>query len=201
MSAVSQLCPRAILLDAGTIASSGSSADVIQRYTNSRDNGMPSTGVMLKAGDSGKPVTKVEVLCDGITTGTLYMGCAMEVRVHFSSPGPLEAPVLGIIIKDSQNTPLLGINNRHYTHEISKCPISNGYLSVLIPQMTLFEGNYDLDIHFGDGFRDIEILHDCCHFTVDPISFTSTGELPDKRLNRFFIRDVTWSLHPIEERQ
>lgn len=201
MAAVSQLCSRAILLEAGSIAASGPSADVIQHYTNSRENGRASTSLMVKTGDSSKPVTKVEVLCDGVGSGTLYMGCAMEVRVHFSSQRQLEAPVLGIIIKDYQNTPLLGINNRHYTNGISKRPVSNGYISVLIPHLTLFEGNYDMDIHFGDGFRDIEVLHDCCRFTVEPIAFSSTGELPDKHLNRFFIRDVTWSLHSNEDEQ
>lgn len=201
MAAVTQLCSRAILLDAGTIASSGPTADVIQHYANSRESGRASTSVMVKAGNSVKPVTKVEILCDGSGSGTLYMGCAMEVRVHFFSQRPLEAPVLGIIIKDSQNLPLLGINNRHYTNGISKHPVSSGYLSLLIPHLTLFEGNYDMDIHFGDGFRDIEILHDCCRFNVEPIAFSSAGELPDKHLNRFFIRDVTWSVHSTEERQ
>jgi lipopolysaccharide transport system ATP-binding protein len=199
MAAVTQLCSQAILLEAGTIAAKGPSPDIIQHYTNSRERGKPATNLMVKIGDAGKPVTKVEVLCDGVGSGSLYMGCAMEVRVHFSSQRLLEAPVLGIIIKDSQNAPLLGINNRHYTNGISKGPVSKGYISVLIPQLTLFEGNYDMDIHFGDGFRDIEVLHDCCQITVEPIAFTSTGELPDKHLNRFFIRDVTWSLHSMEE--
>lgn len=201
MAAVAQLCSKVILLEGGTIASSGSSADVIQNYNNSRDGRKASTGVTALAADSGKPVRKVEVLCDGLSTGTLYMGCAMEVRVHFSSPHPLEVPVLGIIIRDSQDTPLLGINNKHYTSGISKSLVSNGYISVLIPNLTLFEGNYGMDIHLGDGFRDIDVLHDCCRFTVEPMPFSPTGELPDKRLNRFFIRDVTWSLHPKEESQ
>jgi lipopolysaccharide transport system ATP-binding protein len=200
LAAVSRLCSRAIQLEAGKVTSEGVSTEVIQHYLNHTGTEPSATsGVISRPVDSTKPVRKIELLCDGRTTGALYMGCRMELRVHFSSDQPLEAPVLGIIIKDSQQVPLVGVNNKHYTGAMTNQPVSSGYVSVVIPGLPLFEGNYSLDIHFGNAFRDIEVLRDVCRFTVEPVSFSATGEMPDKQLNRFFIREVTWSLHPSPE--
>lgn len=200
LAAVSRLCSRAIQLDAGKVAKAGSSNEVIQHYLNSTGAETAETsGIISRPIDPAKPIRKIELLCDGHTTGTLYMGCRMELRVHFSTDQLLEAPVLGIIIKDSQQAPLVGVNNKHYTGAMTNRPVSSGYVSVLIPGLPLFEGNYSMDIHFGNGFKDIEVLRDVCRFMVEPVSFSATGEMPDKQLNRFFIREVTWSLHSSPE--
>ncbi len=196
MAAITRLCGKAIQLESGKIAASGTTEEVVQNYL--RDPGqdmLASSGVMVTATDPGKPVRKVELLCDGVTNGTMYMGCRMEIRVHFSSAQPLDSPVLGIIIKDGQQTPLVGVNNKHYTGAMTTRPVSRGYISVLIPHLPLFEGGYVLDLHFGNGFKDIEVLRDVCRFMVEPVSFSATGEIPDRQLNRFFIRDVVWAVH------
>lgn len=125
----------------------------------------------------------------------MYMGCSMEIRVHFVSAESLDAPVLGIIIKDSQQAPLVGINNKHYSGAMTSRAVSQGFISVSIPQLPLFEGHYSLDIHFGNGFKDIQVLRDAFRFVVEPVSFSASGEMPDRQLNRFFIRDVKWAVH------
>jgi len=195
MAAITRLCGRAIQLESGKIAVSGKTVEVVQNYLSGQGQEMLATsGVMVAPTDSGKPVRKVELLCDGVVNGTMYMGCRMEIRVHFTSTQPLDAPVLGIIVKDSQQTPLLGVNNKHYSGAMTTRPVSQGYISVLIPHLPLFEGGYSLDIHFGNGFKDIDVLRDVCPFMVEPVSFTPSGEMPDRQLNKFFIKDVAWSL-------
>jgi len=199
MAAITRLCGRAIQLESGKIVASGAVAEVIQNYlSDPSQEVLMTSGTMVAPADSGKPVRKVELLCDGVGTGTMYMGCSMEIRVHFASTQPLDAPVLGIIVKDSQQAPLVGVNNKHYTGAMTARPVSQGYISVLIPQLPLFEGAYSLDIHFGNGFKDIEVLRDVCRFMVEPASFSASGVMPDRQLNRFFIRDVEWAVHSSE---
>ncbi len=196
MAAITRLCTRAIQLESGKITASGATAEVIQNYLSDPSQEMLSTsGVMVSPADSSKPVRRVELFCDGVNNGTMYMGCRMEIRVHFNSAQPLDAPVLGIIVKDSQQAPLIGINNNHYCGAMTTRPVSQGYISVLIPHLPLFESRYSLDIHFGNGFEDIEVLRDVCRFTVEQVSFSASGEMPDRQLNRFFIRDVEWAVH------
>ncbi len=195
MSAVESLCSKSILLKNGQLHFSGSSTDVIQQYMNSLDSqALDKTGVIL-LDDSNKPVRKVEILCDGKNSGTAYMGCKLEIRIYFKSDEKLDAPVLGIILKDSQGIPMIGVNNKNYVGNLASQPVSDGYISMTIPYLTLFEGTYHADIHFGNGFKDIEVLRDCFQIVVESISFTTSGELPDKKLNRLFIKDIAWSLN------
>lgn len=192
MAAVTRLCATAILLDGGRLTGIGKSDEIVGQYLEtSSPETQGSSGVYLKR---GTVVTRVEVLCDERVSGTLYMGCRMEVRVYFESATPLEAPVLGIIIKDSQQSPIVGINNKHYTGSLTNAPVSKGYMVVSIPKLPLFEGHYSLDIHFGNAFKDIDVFRECLQFQVEPVSFTASGLLPDKQLNRIFIRDVSWSV-------
>ncbi|MBK7653256.1 MAG: hypothetical protein IPJ20_24555 [Flammeovirgaceae bacterium] len=105
--------------------------------------------------------------------------------------------MLGLIFKDAQNAPLLGINNKHYKGLVPQKPIRNGSISMIIPYLTLFEGSYFIDVHFGNAFRDIEVLRECFQLIVEPLKFSDAGELPDKQFNKFFIKDVAWN---VEER-
>jgi hypothetical protein len=123
------------------------------------------------------------------------MGCQWEIRVHFASSDKLQAPILGIILKDSQGIALLGVNNKHYVGNLNTSPVSEGYISMVIPFLTLFEGTYHADVHFGNGFKDIEVLRDCFQLVVEPMKFSASGELPDKKINKVFIKDIAWTLN------
>ena len=92
---------------------------------------------------------------------------------------------------------MIGVNNKHYVGNIASRPVSEGYISMIIPYLTLFEGIYYIDIHFGNAFQDLEVLRDCFQLTIDPMKFTATGEMPDKKINRLFIQDIAWNLDAI----
>jgi lipopolysaccharide transport system ATP-binding protein len=199
MSAITRMCSRALWIDQGKLAFSGPSEEVVRRYLgSSTTDSTDPAGYFAKPEDQKGPVRRVEIRCDGSPTGTLYMGCQMEVRVYFQSKEVLDSPVLGLIIKDSQQSPLIGVNNKHYSGAMTEHPLRSGYLSAVIPRLPFFEGHYSLDVHFGNGFRDLEVLRDCIRFTVEPAAFTSSGLLPDKEINRVFIDDVRWSAHPMD---
>lgn len=199
MSAITRMCSRALWIDQGKLAFSGPAEEVVYRYLGSSATASTDLAGYLEKPENQKgPVRRVEVRCDGNPTGTLYMGCQMEVRVYFESEEALDSPILGIIIKDSQQSPLVGVNNKHYSGAMTKHPLRCGYLSALIPRLPLFEGQYSLDVHFGNGFRDLEVLSDYIRFVVEPAAFTSSGLLPDKEINRVFIQDVRWSAHSMD---
>lgn len=197
MSAVESLCTKSILLKNGQLHFSGSSAEVIQQYTNLMEGSLlGNTGtIQLNLNDPSKPVRKIELLCDGKNSSSAYMGCRLEIRVHFKTDEAFEAPVLGLIFKDNQGIPMIGINNKHYVGNLATQPVSEGYISMIIPYTTLFEGIYHIDIHFGNAFQDIEVLRDCFQFTIEPMKFTTSGEMPDKKINRLFIKEISWGLN------
>lgn len=195
MAAVDSLCNKAILLNEGTIAFSGATRHVIDAYQKVLENTSGTHAGTIVPRKNNGVVKKVELLCDGRLSPNAYMGCRLEVKVHFNSEETLESPVLGLIFKDSQNAPLLAINNRHYLGLTSRTPVRDGNITMLIPSLPLFEGNYFIDIHFGNAYRDIEVHRECFQLIVEPMKFSEAGELPDKQLNKFFIKDVTWSIN------
>lgn len=197
MSAIESLCPRSILLKNGQLSFAGSSHDVIQYYMNSLDGQSQQEGgvFLFNVNQPNRPVRKIEMLTDGLASNITYMGGKVEIRVHFKSKESLDAPVFGLILRDGQNVPMLGINNKHYVGNLAASPVKEGYISVIIPYLTLFEGVYHVDVHFGNGFKDVEVLRDCFQIVVEPMKFTTVGELPDKKLNRIFIQDIKWVLN------
>jgi ABC-type polysaccharide/polyol phosphate transport system ATPase subunit len=196
LSAVENLCSRSILLRNGRLHSVGSSSEVISQYlSNDESHTMDQMGVITLNGEAPtKPIRKIEILCDGRNSNIAYMGCKLEIRVHFRTDQMLEAPVLGVVLKDHQNTPIIGINNKNYVRSLTSQSVSAGYISMIIPYLTLFEDVYHADIYFGNGFRDLEVLRDCFQITVEPMSFTAAGEIPSRKLNKLFIKDIEWNL-------
>jgi ABC-type polysaccharide/polyol phosphate transport system ATPase subunit len=194
MSAVESLCSKSILLKNGQLASFGLSQDVVANYMKLIDSSASgNSGSILFTSKNSGPIDKIEILCDGRISNLVYMGCHLEIRVHFRTRDLLDEPVLGLIVKDSQNIPLIGINNKHYNIKLTSQPINQGYISMVIPHLPLFEGIYHVDVHFGNAFRDLEVLRDCFQFTVEAMKF-SAGEMPDKKINRIFIKDISWHL-------
>lgn len=198
MAAVQSLCTKSILLQRGELKAMGSSANVVAQYLSSLDSqAIDASGfIQIHPKESDKPIRAIEVLCDKRRSATAYMGCEFEIRVHFNASQALTNPVLGIVVKDFQSTPLLGVNNRNYTGNFITTPLKAGYISMKIPSLTLFEGTYHVDVHLGDEFKDIDVLTDCFQFTVEPMPFTASGELPIKSINRMFIKDIAWDLNP-----
>jgi len=196
MAAVESLCSKGLLLDSGTVAFSGTTRQSIDEYQKVLESSTGKHGGTIIPEKNGV-VKKIEVFCDGRLSPAAYMGCKLEIKVQFKSEEPLESPVLGLIFKDVQNTPLICINNRHYNGLVVGEPVKSGSISMLIPALPFFEGNYFVDLHFGNLYRDIEIHRECFQLTIDPMKFSEVGELPDKQLNKFFIKDIVWSSNQV----
>lgn len=197
MAAVERLCAKSILLAGGSVRLFDRTSHVIEEYTvNSDPSG--NSGLYV-AKHQNSPIQSVMLFYNGRQTHFVPMGGDLEVRVSFRTESPIEFPLLGIIIKDQQNLPLIGINNKHYQDNLAHSPLSGGVISALIPAVILFEGVYSIDVHFGNAFHDLQVIRDCCQLIVEPISFSKSGHLPDRKLNKVFIPNVSWKLLPIRD--
>ncbi len=191
MAAVQNLCNKGIVLQNGRISFEGSSMASVTHYLEGLQNQVQNSSFIPT---DKSLVQKIEILCDGQLSASPYMGCKLEIKVYFRSEQSLAFPVLGFIFKDSYNTPLIAVNNKHYQGNISNSQVSRGVISMTIPYLTLFAGNYFIDLHFGNGFKDLVVLRDCFQIKIESMNFTSAGEMPDQQYNRFFIQDIYWRL-------
>ncbi len=191
MAAVQNLCNKGIVLQNGRISFEGSAMASVTHYLEGLQNQVQNSSFIPT---DKSLVQKIEILCDGQLSASPYMGCKLEIKVYFRSEQSLAFPVLGFIFKDSYNTPLIAVNNKHYQGNISNSQVSRGVISMTIPYLTLFAGNYFIDLHFGNGFKDLVVLRDCFQIKIESMNFTSAGEMPDQQYNRFFIQDIYWRL-------
>ena len=134
----------------------------------------------------------VQLYCNGSLSDFAHMGCALEIKVHFSASKPIPYPVLGVIFRDSQDTPVLGVNNNHYVGNVASSPLQQGDFSFIVNSLPLINGSYSVDIHFGDNITDLDVRRDCLNFVVEKMPFTKAGVLPNEQINKFFVQDVTW---------
>lgn len=198
LSVVESLCSKSVLLQNGRLAAFGPSHEVIEQYAASDGPRENRRGMLIvEKHDAAHPVKRVEFRVDGKVSEDAYMGCSFEVRVFFEAAEILSSPVLGVIFKDSLNSPLLGINNKHYQPDFS-WQSTRGCISMRVPSLQLFEGLYNIDIHFGNGFSDLQVLRDCFTLFVNSFQFTDSGSLPDRALNKIFIKDVVWEIEDDE---
>ena len=191
MAAVKNLCTKGIVLQKGKISFEGRAQDAVGHYLQMIGTYAHEQNSVISVKDS--IVKKIEILCDGHSSTSTYMGCELEVNVHFASDLFLDFPVLGLIFKDDHNTPLLAVNNKHYQGSVSLGGAREGVILMRIPYLTLFAGRYSVDLHFGNGFRDLAVLKDCFQLNVESMNF-SMGDLPDAQYNRFFIKEIHWRL-------
>jgi lipopolysaccharide transport system ATP-binding protein len=193
MAAVQNLCRRGIVLHQGKVAFEGMSEEAVSHYLRTiEDSSAHGHAAVIRPENS--IIEQVEILSDGKLSASAYMGCALEVRLSFKSAEALDFPVLGLIFKDSYGLPLLAVNNKHYQGNVAGRPTRAGVISMTIPYFNLFAGNYEVDLFFGNGFQDLAVLRDCFQISVDPMHFTSAGELPNAQYNRFFIKEILWRL-------
>ena len=195
MGAVETLCNKGIYIHKGALKATGSSKEIIQTYL--ADN---ASLLKMQQGvadgsfrGSNKNIKRVEILSNGAVTDCIPMGSHFTIKVYFNSAQPLAYPILGVIIKDIFNTPVLGLNNKNYIGNIAPSPVSAGCISMSIPYLQLMSGSYSMDIHLGNGHQDIDVWKEVFNFKVEQMRF-SEGEFPDEALNKFFMSDVKWQL-------
>jgi lipopolysaccharide transport system ATP-binding protein len=189
MSSVIALCNRAILLEKGKVSLTSDVKSVISLYLNtSHDRNLyhyAGTGVVKEAQLIG--------LKNGVSFGS-----AFELEVLFSAPYPISNLVLGVVFKDDLGNPLVGINNRHYSHvKLNSKDVTKGLIKVHIPKLKLLPGRYTADLFLGDSTVDIAAVESAITFTVEDTNITDTPHSLDYTLNKVYHDFVSWTYHEI----
>jgi lipopolysaccharide transport system ATP-binding protein len=182
MAAVESLCDRCLLLKGGSIAASGSPGDVIGEYMASMMR-QESGAVSLvqhpgRTNGSDHLMSSVTLASDGTEpVSGVRMGATLSIKVAFSSARPI-SPVLGIVIKNSHGLRVFGINNRFIAGYRFEKRIGSGLITCTVSDLPLMPGTYSLDLYFGDGPHDIDIVYDAISMEILPADVFGTGDLP-----------------------
>ena len=184
MAAVKRLCGKGILLENGLISFEGKINDVLSLYEKTNNQNVIMEFV-------GNKVIKKAILNENLQV--LKYKSKFKLDVYFESNDFIKNLVLGIVIKDLNDTEIIGINNKHYLFDrINNDDTIKGKISLIINEFSLLPGKYKLDIFLGDSINDIEIVRDAIIFNVtESFEYEVLNRL-DFRLNKIFHENVYW---------
>ncbi|MCK8141933.1 ABC transporter ATP-binding protein [Flavobacterium sp. I-SCBP12n] len=184
MAAVKNLCTRGIVLEHGKVVFEGGIEEALDLYQHDNDADLIDTFV-------GKKVIRKAVL--NTKNNILKYNTEFKIELYFESSVLIKNLVFGIVIKDVNNVPLIGINNKHYLKEkVHNKDIYRGKISIVIDKIKLFPGNYSIDLYLGDSITDIENHQEAIRFIVSESYDCEVINNLDFRINKVFHENVKW---------
>ncbi len=149
VTAVSNLCKRAIVLESGKIEFIGDVDEAIASY--------------LKKSD----VSEVHFENEVITYASIkQIKNEIHLTVDYEMPVPVSMPCLGFSIIDRLGNPICGTNPKYDKVPKLSVPVKKGKVSVAIKYPQLIDGTYRLSLWFGTERQNYFEQFDCLTFEV-----------------------------------
>ena len=199
MAAVKSLCTRGILMENGRVSFEGEIDKVVDLYLNTNQGldksqlltpGFFDLTVNSKKKYKVGGILNVEIFCDGKRTNSLLTGKKVEFHFRYSNPVNYQEPVLGIVIKDDEDSPILGLNNRD-TGDSLKQKQKEGVIVLTFPVFRLIKSkSYKVDIYFGDQEDNVDTIVDAFYFNV--LASLETRKTIQEKLNFFYDSEINF---------
>ncbi len=195
-AAVTELCSRAIWIEAGKIRMDGPPKFVAEKYlqfmyegTSSleppalkregdlrhdfdRGGFTPIGGDIRQFGDRRVTIEAVRLVSQGSRNGVVYAGQACEIAIALYAHNDIATPIVGFIVKDRLGREILGDNTELIRRGLPS--LAKGQRYVIAFQMdawpNLLEGEYSLTVAIADGALND---HSQCHYLHDAMIFKS----------------------------
>ena len=162
LTAVVDLCTRAILIDHGVVQAEGDPAEVVGEFRRGR------RAENAPVGDGPIQITDVRLLqADGEVSPLFQTGRAMTIQVHYHARQPVERPHFAIDIHTADGTYCAGINTR-----MDNCSLGtlegSGHVDLVTSRLSLLPGCYSISAGILDpqGLRPLDLHARAYPFTV-----------------------------------
>lgn len=179
MPAVTSLCERVIVLEAGRIACDGTPSEAIGYYLGEQARAPAFVGFEA-VGDSPRMV-RAAVRVGGSEVAEVPMGSELVVCVDFEADDPIRHPRLGFILHDELRRPIVGANNRYQDTGGFAAPVRSGRIEVALGAVPLMPGTYLFSLYIGDMADDTHALEFALPLRVTERDLWGLGQLPPER--------------------
>lgn len=204
MEAIQNLCKRSILMAQGSIVEDGATAGIINSYLLKSDGAISnfeaSTGVFdlnhneSKVYDRDYGLLAARLYVNGVSSIHFYSGAACSVEIDFAAPNAVSDLVIGLVIKDKFNKPIMAVNNKHYAKKLFTQPVSKGTFKINFQQLPVYgQGRYHCDLYLGTQEYDYDIIYNAFYFDLNSSDPLLSGYLLDDQLNQFYFDTITFS--------
>ena len=198
MAIVKKLCNRGIVIDEGKLAYSGDVGKSIQYYSDYNrnlvhkgNNGLYDLQQHPNKADKSQGLLSAEIKINGTVSETANPGDSLEIIVTYYTITKLLDAELGIVIKDSEHSSLIGLNNKHLGSNLNIQMGEKAKAVINIPRMNIYSpGTYLIDLYFGDGYHFYECLYDALSFTIVETDVFKSGITAKPEWNKIFFEDM-----------
>jgi lipopolysaccharide transport system ATP-binding protein len=199
MAAIEALCNRCLYISDGRLAGVGAPHEVIGRYLSAES--LPRAATINLERHSGRragsPVIMrtVALRSDrGDPAASIRMGTGLSIRVDYEADRVI-SPVLGVVIKNNYGAALFGINNRLVPGFEFPNASRSGEIACLLRNLPLMPDTYSIDLYFGDGYTDHDVIYDAVTFEVVAADVFGSGKLPSPECGSMYW-PATWTHTP-----
>jgi lipopolysaccharide transport system ATP-binding protein len=144
--ALSNLCTRGIVLEAGTLLADTDIHGAIALYLKSSSQ---------KESIPHNRLTTPRIVGVTLDEAALQQG-TFEVRISFESPFDLDPPIGGVVITDTSGTPIVGTNTRMHSQGYTRQRARSGVLVCRISDLPLHSGEYGVSAWLADMNQDYD---------------------------------------------
>lgn len=162
MTAVARLCNRGILMKAGSIVQDGPIDQVLAFYNQA---------LVREPKSGGATDTQPRILSVQVDDAELFKG-HLVVAVGFHSPWPLNPVLVGIIVRNQNSQPLVGINTQMAADFVPP-PMARGTVTLRIDDLPLHSGLYTISVWLGEKTHNHDVAEDIVSF-----HFVASENLP-----------------------
>jgi lipopolysaccharide transport system ATP-binding protein len=149
LTAVVDLCTRAVLIDKGVVQFDGRPAEAVAEFRRYR----PAPTVAADGSEAGKPIriTGVQLLHPAGESSPLFVtGRPITVRVSYQATTPIDHPQFAVDIHNADGVYCAGINTRMDERDLG-CLTGGGYVDLVIPKLWLLPGAYSISVGILDA--------------------------------------------------
>jgi len=197
MVAINRLCSYCILINEGKVGFQGGTKAVVDFYLNANETlqelymiepGWFNLSEHINKKRKNEGILGVEIFCNDFKTNLILVGEKVEFKFTYKTLTQYKEPVLGIVIKDKDEMPILGLNNRN-TRDSLADKKQEDYILVKFPTFRLIKaGRYFVDIYFGDEENNVDTIIDAFYFNV--IATIDDRKPIQERLNFFYDSEI-----------
>jgi len=197
MAAVKSLCTRGIVLENGRIVFEGGTEESISRYYMADYN--EDKNEILGIYDFKNSIDKnnvfgiyrAELFCNNHLTNEIFSGSNFRLKLYFNSYRDFFEAEIGVVIKDSDQVPYIGLNNKHLGTTIS-VKKGKGIGEIIIDDFPLFaNGDYWINLYFGDQGPNYESLENAIKFKIIGDDVFGSGRILDTNWNRIVHKKIS----------
>jgi lipopolysaccharide transport system ATP-binding protein len=196
MSSVQHLCTRCVLLQKGKVALDGTPEQVIGAYHRLATGSGPAERALdghPGRAPGGTPAMRHVAVRPCGPADVVSMGDDVEVTVTFDAPRPLADITFGVVVKNHLQVPVFGVNTLANPCPRPARPVRRGAITCRLDRLPLMPGPYFIDLYFGSGGVNFDVVLDAIQFEVHPRDVFGTGKLPPAFAGSIFW-PATWHI-------